>query len=301
MLIREFAPADAGATAACYRAGRAHILLTPQVALRSWARARPGQHYRVLLAESDGVVVGVARCQVNDGTSTPGQGMIGLAVLPEHRGRGAGTALAAAAERALRAVGATHLHAWADGDAVSVGFAERRGYRAGRTGRFARLDLTGPLPPLPPVPPGVELRTAADYLDDPRPVYRLDRAAGLDEPGELPTDDLGYSDWFESVWQLPDQRHELTVVAVADGRPVAFSAVRAAGTRYWSAFTGTLPEYRGRGLAKLVKAASLHRARAAGLTEAFTDNDSTNAAVLAVNAWCGYELWATERKMIKEL
>lgn len=61
--------------------------------------------------------------------------------------------------------------------------------------------------------------------------------------------------------------------------------------------TGTARTHRGRGLAKLVKNASLHRARATGYTEAYTGN----APMLAINKWFGYEIHATEVRHVREL
>jgi GNAT superfamily N-acetyltransferase len=65
--------------------------------------------------------------------------------------------------------------------------------------------------------------------------------------------------------------------------------------------TGTLRAYRGRGLAKLVKNDSLHRARAAGYTHAFTGNDADNRPMLAINKWFGYEIGATEVRHVHQL
>lgn len=96
-----------------------------------------------------------------------------------------------AGEAYLRALGVTHVRCWADDEPPSLSFGERHGYRTGRTGHFNHLDLTGPLPAGPPLPSGVELRTAADYLADPRPVYRLFHEASQDEPGHLTWDALG--------------------------------------------------------------------------------------------------------------
>ncbi|MBM0224834.1 hypothetical protein [Micromonospora sp. ATA51] len=58
--------------------------------------------------------------------------------------------------------------------------------------------------------------------------------------------------------------------------------------RYWSGMTGTRRAFRSRGLAKLAKNDSLHLARAAGYTAAFTGNDTENAPLLAINTWFGY-------------
>jgi RimJ/RimL family protein N-acetyltransferase len=73
------------------------------------------------------------------------------------------------------------------------------------------------------------------------------------------------------------------------------------GTRYGTVMTGTARAYRGRGLAKLAKNDSLHRARAAGLTEALTGNDYGNEPMLAVNKWFGYEICATEVRHVRTL
>jgi GNAT superfamily N-acetyltransferase len=62
--------------------------------------------------------------------------------------------------------------------------------------------------------------------------------------------------------------------------------------------TGTLRPYRGRGLATVLKSHSLHRAAALGATIAVTDNDETNAPMLAVNAKLGYRPFA--RRLIWE-
>jgi GNAT superfamily N-acetyltransferase len=62
--------------------------------------------------------------------------------------------------------------------------------------------------------------------------------------------------------------------------------------------TGTLRAYRSRGLATVLKSHSLHRAAALGVTIAVTDNDETNAPMLAVNAKLGYRPFA--RRLVWE-
>ena len=56
--------------------------------------------------------------------------------------------------------------------------------------------------------------------------------------------------------------------------------------------TGTLRAYRGRGLAKLAKAATIRWAREDGLRRIVTENDAENAAMIAVNEWLGYRVVA---------
>ena len=52
--------------------------------------------------------------------------------------------------------------------------------------------------------------------------------------------------------------------------------------------TGTLPECRGRGLARVVKLESLRHAANAGLSRVFTGNDEENEPMLAISRSLGY-------------
>ena len=72
--------------------------------------------------------------------------------------------------------------------------------------------------------------------------------------------------------------------------PCCGSTAPAAGPRTTS--PRTRREFRGRGLARLLKSHSLHRAAEAGVTLAITDNDETNAPMLAVNTALGYRPFA---------
>jgi GNAT superfamily N-acetyltransferase len=300
--IRGFCPTDAEAAAAAYRAGRDHLFMTPEGVAFRVASGEAGGHFRLLLAELDGRVVGSARATVHLDASVPGQGSANVSVLPEARGRGAGAALLAAAEEYLAERQVTTVRGWADDTPADLAFAEARGYRRGRQAHFARLDLTAGLRPVPVLPPGVELRPVSAFAADPYPIYRLDLAGTEDEPGGVDSAGQAYESWLAEVWHDPEQQHELATVALVDGEPAAFSAVRTdGGTRYWSAFTTTAAAHRGRGLAKLAKTDSLHRARAAGLTDAFTNNDDANAPMLAINAWLGYETCASEWEFAREL
>jgi GNAT superfamily N-acetyltransferase len=224
-------------------------------------------------------------------------------VRPYRTSRGAGSLLVRAAEKHLATQGAERLFSRVLDEPDNRAFAERRGYRAGRSAHFLRLGLAdGTLPALQPPPPGVELRTAADFADDPRPLFVLDAETSSDEPSDLGTGFTDYEARIEENWQHPLLNRELTTVAVVDDRPAAFSVAHTDGNgRYATAMTGTARAHRGNGLAKLAKNHSLHRARAAGFTKAFTGNDSANGPMLAINNWFRYEICATEVRYVREL
>ncbi|MEU1853995.1 GNAT family N-acetyltransferase [Streptomyces sp. NPDC019990] len=280
-----------------------YMLSTPESVVHTLTHTHPDARFGQLVAEEDGEIIGTAQVSVAHDSSEPGQGSANIYVRPDRKNRGAGSLLLRTAEERLHALGVRKLFAWVLDEPDSRAFAERRGFHASRSGYFLRLDLAaGTLPPRQDPPPGVELRTAADFADDPRPLFELDAVTSSDEPSDIEVEFTDYEAWLEENWKHPLLDRDLTTVAVVDGRPAAFSVAHTdGGTRYATAMTGTAREFRGRGLAKLAKNDSLHRARAAGCTEAFTANDTGNAPMIAINEWFGYEICAKEVRYVRAL
>ncbi|QDQ10684.1 GNAT family N-acetyltransferase [Streptomyces spectabilis] len=301
--LRTADPGDSAAYAAVRRAAVPALLATAASVAYGCEHAHPDARYRALVAEADGEVVGTAQVGIAHDSPEPGQGFLNVYVHPQRCGLGAGSLLARTAEEYLAGEGATALYSWVLDTPRNRAFAARRGYRASRTAHFLRLDLArGELPPLADPPPGVELRSAADFGDDPRPLFALDAETAADEPGDVPAEFTDYAHWLAETWRHPLLDHELTTVAVVDGEPAAFTLAHTDGaSRYASGMTGTARAHRGRGLAKLAKNASLHRARAAGFTEAFTGNDSENGPMVAINQWFGYETYDTEVRHVRTI
>ncbi|MDT0405504.1 GNAT family N-acetyltransferase [Streptomyces edwardsiae] len=304
--VRELRPdarADLEGFARVRHAALPFILITPESLVHDLTRLHPDAHYRPLIAVADGEVIGTAQVHLTHESSEPGQGNVNLYVHPEHTRRGAGTLLVRAAEEHLAAHGATRLFAWVLDEPGNRAFAELHGYTASRSAHFLRLDLAnGTLPPLRDLPPDVELRPASAFAADPRPLFELDAETTADEPSDVDTEFTDYEAWLEETWRHPLFSPELTTVALVEGRPAAFSAARTdGGTRYGTVMTGTARAHRGRGLAKLAKNDSLHRARAAGYSEAFTGNDTGNGPMIAINEWFGYEICGTEVRHVRAL
>lgn len=306
MIVRDLRPdarADAEGFALVRRLALPYILFTADSVRHRLTHSPPEARFRSLVAEEDGEVTGTAQVGLIHDSPTPGQGYLNVYVRPDRTRRGAGRLLVRAAEEHLTACGATRLFAWILDEPGNRAFAERHGYRRRRSAHFLRLDLAnGALPPPPGTPPGVELRTAADFADDPRPLFELDAETMSDEPSDVDVEFTDYEAWVEESWRHPLLDLDLSTAAVADGRPVAFTlAYTDGGTGYSTAMTGTARAFRGRGLAKLVKHDSLRRARAAGCTEAFTGNDTGNGPMLAINEWLGYEVCATEVRYVRDI
>ncbi|GGX10840.1 GNAT family N-acetyltransferase [Streptomyces lomondensis] len=306
MTVRDLRPdvrADAEGFSDTRRLALPYMLSTPESVVHTLTHAHPDAHFGQLIAEEEGEIVGTAQISVAHDSPEPGQGSANIYVRPDRTRRGAGSLLLRTAEERLAALGVRKLFAWVLDEPDNRAFAERRGFRASRSAYFLRLDLAaGMLPPRQDPPAGVELRTGADFADDPRPMFELDAVTSSDEPSDIAVEFTDYEAWLEETWQHPLLNLGLTSVAVVDGRPAAFSAAYTdGGTRYATAMTGTAREFRGRGLAKLAKNDSLHRARAAGYTEAFTGNDTGNGPMIAINKWFGYEVCATEVRYVREL
>ncbi|MBC9731394.1 GNAT family N-acetyltransferase [Streptomyces sp. TRM68367] len=305
VIVRDLRPdvrADAEGFSRVRRHALPFILSTPESVLHHLTHSHPDARFGQLIAEEDGEVIGTAQVGVAHDSPEPGQGFANIYTRPDRTRRGAGSLLLRTAEDRLAALDVRKVFAWVLDEPHNRAFAERHGYKSSRSACFLRLDLANrPLPPRQDPPPGVELRTAADFADDPRPMFGLDAEATSDEPSDIEAEFHDYEAWLEETWQHPLLDLGLTSVAVVDGRPAAFSVAHTDGTCYGTAMTGTARAYRGRGLAKLAKNDSLHRARAAGYTEAFTGNDTGNEPMIAINKWFGYEVCATEVRYVREL
>ncbi|MET9514184.1 GNAT family N-acetyltransferase [Streptomyces sp. NPDC002994] len=306
LIVRDLVPTDAADTEGWIRVRRAAVpfmVTTPESVAFEHRTAHPDKKMRMLVAEQDGEIIGTATAGIAYDSTEPGQSYVTPHIHPDHRRNGAGSLLLRAAEEHLSAEGAMAVYVWVLDTPESRAFAEKRGYRPTRPAHFQRLDLAnGRLPARQPLPAGVELRTAADFLDDPRPVFEADAEASADEPSDISTDFTDYDDWVNHTWNHPLLDHSLSTVVVAEGRIAAFTAAQTDGlTRYWSGMTGTVRAHRGRGFAKLAKTDSLLRARAAGYTDAYTSNDADNQPMLAVNTWFGYEICASEVRHVRAI
>ncbi|MFB7916271.1 GNAT family N-acetyltransferase [Streptomyces sp. NPDC056061] len=303
VLVRDFLPTDAAAWTRVVRAAMPYLVTTPEQVAFDLASAHPDERRRLLVAEEDGEIVAVARTGLAYESPEPGKAFCDPYTHPDRTGHGAGGLLLRTAEEHLAREGARTVYSWVLDTPSNRAFAEKRGYAPSRSAHFLRLDLAGgPLPSLPALPAGVELRSGADFADDPRPLFEADAEATADEPSDTPAELDDYEDWLRRTWRHPALDHELTSVVVVDGKVASFTAARTDGrTRYMSGMTGTVRAHRGRGLAKLAKTDSLLRARAAGYTDAYTGNDADNGPMLAINHWFGYEICATEVRHVREL
>jgi GNAT superfamily N-acetyltransferase len=254
--------------------------------LRHAAAAEPPDAYRrYWAAEDDGKLVGWATAGI-EYQSSERPGFLQTSVAPESRGTGLGTTLLERCEVHLAGLGVATVLSFSTPEEASRRFATAHGYRHTNTTRISGVDPRTIEPRS--APPGVDLCPLARL--EPRKVYELDAEAMKDVPGEIAMDDVSFEQWLEDYWRHPDTDLDASVAAVIDDRPVAFSHLRIApGGRAVTDMTGTLRDYRGRGLAQLAKRATLVNAAKRGVELVTTQNDETNAPMLRINEKLGYQ------------
>lgn len=255
------------------------------------------------VAEDGGELVGAARA---------GRfGRCWVGVVPEARRRGVGTRLADLVERSLAEAGHGEAVAWSDGDEGEE-FALARGYRTVRSKPVSvlRIDSSRVAAHAAPstastaesVPDSVQLVPLVELDGRLRELHALAVAAYADVPDGARDASQSFEEWLRDDLGIPELDYLGSVVAVVDDRLAALSFVTTDGAgRAENEFTGTHPDFRRRGLARLVKQATIDWCRANGISELWTGNDSENAPMLALNRSLGYEPAHVRYMHVKQL
>lgn len=280
-------------------------LTTP--ASEAWRLDHPvrGEHGRRRVATEGARVVGWAIA----GRSTWTAGRVGCAyvgVRPERRERGIGRLLWEVAERHLERLAVTRTNSGSKvSDEAAARFVEARGFRPTRRDQAWSVDpravATTGLPERLRAAPaaGLRLVPVRDLLDRPEDLYRLELALEGDLPSDLPIGQ-SYQAWRVHDFDTPLFAPDASFCVLDGDDPVAVTWIYLDEARHRAGhgMTGTLPAYRHRGLARLVKLASIRWLSEHGVTTLFTDNDTENGDMLTLNEHLGfrpliqYQLWA---------
>lgn len=281
-MIREATRADDAGAFAVVREAYPEFVTTEAGFVHRQVTLPPEARARAWVAVEDGAIVGWGRGFYRFEESG-GSAQLNLSVAPSWRRRGIGSALL---DRILEHLdGAPRVFAFAAESGAQ--FARRHGFELTQTMRVSSVDprtvATGELDRA-----DAELRPLASV--GPEQTFAVDSVAALDVPADESPDQVGYEQWIERHWRNPDFDLEASYAACVDGRAVAvtYTAVDYPGGRAANAFTGVLPEYRGRGLARLVKLVAIRHVAERGVGLLVTDNDERNAPMLAVNARLGF-------------
>lgn len=259
--------------------------------LRHFLTTIPDHAEVICLAyEEDGKLLGWATASRAWFLDDPDAGELDVSVEPSRRKEGIGTALAEAADLHLESLGIRTTRCSSLDEPAARALAARRGFEQSGAGTVSAVDprTVAPLP----VPDGTKLCSFAE-IDDSRPIYELALEVSKDIPNE-DFDHIPFEEWLSFLWRSPIVDDDASLAAYVDGSLAAITMIRIdrPSGRAENNLAGTLPEFRERGLARLLKSHSLHRAAALGATIALTDNDESNAPMLAVNTRLGYRPFA---------
>jgi len=238
-----------------------------------------------------------------------------VVVEPGHRGRGIGLDLYRALEKVAAGRNATRLWSNArEDDPSSVRFLERQGFSPQRKTWASRLDLSEmDLTNFPDRSQamndaGIRLTTLAaegvDRDDVHRRLYELARITSADAPRIGEYSPVTFEDFFAIDLGGPNTMPEAFFLAGSGEKYVAWSTLQRMPSLPDTldiGFTGTLPEFRGRGIASELKRRAVVYARDHGYRYVVTGNDSLNPRIWAINAKLGFQKQMVMVQAVKQL
>ncbi len=243
-----------------------------------------------LLARLDGLPAGSAVAAIQP--QQPDRVFALVTVLAERRRHGVATAIYEAVsdwarERDLDSIEVPVL----DNDPESLAFAQRRGFVEERREKGVVLELAEIEPPPVEPPESVEIVTWAERPELARGMYQVALEAYPDIPGFEDDKIEPFEDWLAHDMQGSGDKPEATFVALADDEVIGyakFSLTEAQPTTAHHDLTGVKRAWRGRGVARALKATQIGWAKANGYEELRTRNDERNAPIRRLNEQFGY-------------
>ena len=219
-----------------------------------------------------------------------------IGVLPEARRAGIGGHLLGEVSAVAGSRGKTQLYLRCAADRPeAIEFLAHRGFSELERSKTVRLELADlPVPIIAP-PPGIELTTLAARPDLVEGVHAVAIETFPDVPGgdePMAVGDL--AEFRARDVDRPSVPNDAFFVAVetGSGRVVGYACLLmqpGSTTVAYHDMTAVLRAYRGRGIARELKIATIAWAVQNGLTALETGNDEANAPMRAVNARLGYE------------
>jgi len=279
--VIELRPCESDADLEAWR--RVRIAVTPYERTDSVEelRRQATPERLMLLAYRDGELAG-------SGVAGRGDTASGFAlprVLPEHRRRGVGSALLRVLAEHVETLGLPDVGGHAD-DEAAVAFGRHFGFE--EEGReVEQVRAVGPDEPWPMGPEGLSLITLAER---PELLDRLYHELALDAFEDMPTPRkvrITPAEW-ESEWVTWP---EATFAALADGEVVGMACLLRdvdQPERAENGLTTVRRDFRGRGLARLLKETTIAWASERGVREIYTWTQTGNENMRAVNEKLGY-------------
>ncbi|NUL83390.1 MAG: GNAT family N-acetyltransferase [Armatimonadetes bacterium] len=267
---------------------------------------------RFVVAEG-GRTVGFASVFNGDWSASPDSYYTRALVRKSDRSRGYGRALADQVEAVLAERKAQEVRTFLkEHDERSVRFAERRGFAVEQRVTRSQIELEQ-------FDPnefaewlgyadkaGVRIMTYAELAHDPdraRKAHAMHDAGMMDVPTGDAVAEVPFDRYKKTVLGSPHFDERTLFLAVdPDGDYVGYTQLWGSNlpAKMHTGLTAVARSHRGKGLAKALKVAALAHAKSIGIKIVDTENDETNARMLAVNWKLGFQAFETDLFMVKK-
>jgi GNAT superfamily N-acetyltransferase len=273
-----------------------------------WLRAQPERaRARLWVAENEGRVVGWAEARLRWTTKAEGVGDFWGFVAPAARGTGVGRALFECATSHLLEIGACVLETWTCSAAGAALFGSR-GFRTRGSERVSMLEPAKVDASLlraqekEKAAQGFNLLPLGDVVHRVAELHAVYAAAAADIPDHFHEDDIRLEEWRLETLEHPQLTREGSYVVCAGELPVALAFLEVDEPFALGAneLTGTLPDFRRRGLARLAKLASIRWAAEHDLNVIYTANAEANVGMVRLNEGLGYRRVGTETHYVRD-
>jgi RimJ/RimL family protein N-acetyltransferase len=271
--------------------------------MEHWERTYPADNprFRQVAALEDGQMVGYGECQRPYWSSLQDTYEIFVAVDPAWQQRGIGQMLFAAVAPFAGQQGMAKLRTSCKEDSAgTVRFLERAGFRQIGIRFESALDMaTFDETPFLPTQRRAEAagyqvvtlaQARAEDSEADRRLFDVFAATVVDVP--FPGGDRAnptYDNFRANTLDAPNTKPDAIFIARQGGRMVGMTSLELLTNGVGiTGMTGVLAGHRGRGVATLIKLASLRYLKEQGYREARTHNDTANPSILALNERLGY-------------
>jgi mycothiol synthase len=266
------------------------------------------------VAESDGRVIGVSEYDQSVSSYHPQKFLLTLYVHTDFHGQGVGKALYEKVLENLQIHEPISLRVQVrESSSRALRFFAERGFVETKRDWVSVLDVAscdlssyyGPGSTL--TSQGITFTNLAELQksdsDALRKFHELFSEVRLDVPRSDPATPIAYDYFVDNVINAPDFDGRLFLVALEGENYIGFTGMYpvAHTTMLDQWLTGIKREYRKRNLALALKVRAIQLAKDNGYTSIRTDNDSTNAGMLAINEKLGFKRGAANLSLLKEL
>ncbi len=258
----------------------------------------PEHHLVRFVATNTDAVLGFAAVGHDSFSFSPDKYFLRIYVQPEFTRQGVGTMLLQTATEHVKTRQATLLQAMVNSDEpAGVAFAEKHGYKEWWRRTELRLhvnsfDATNFLH-LENIlqSHNIQIQTYDQLAHDPlrdHKIWQLDWELMQDVPFGTVVTQTPLAQFQAEELHKPSFLPAGCFIATHNDDYIGFTSIHLAGNHLGIGMTGVQKQYRGLGLATLLKVRGIQFAQALGKTEIRTHNDAANTAMLSINTKLGF-------------